>query len=72
MFRVACGLRERAGWEIAPSEFWGMSPAEWWAIYDINVGQNINAAEEDRDRLHQLMNVVSQRYDTEGRRIEHN
>ena len=72
MFRIACGLRERSGWEISPSEFWRMSPAEWWLIYDINVGDHVGEKEEDRERLHSLMDVVSKRYDAEGKRIEHN
>lgn len=54
MFRIACGLRERRGWEIAPSEFWRMTPQEWWWLYEINVGEGIRAEQDTRDRLKRL------------------
>jgi hypothetical protein len=59
MFQTACGLREKGGWEIAPSEFWKMSPCDWWQIYEINVGyaQQKQAATFDHllDLHHKLL-----------------
>jgi len=54
MFKIACGIKERGGWELAPSEFWNMSPQEWWAIYDINIGEFIAEKTQVMDRLKRL------------------
>lgn len=54
MFQTACGLRERGGWEIAPSEFWQLSPKEWWAIWDINIGERLREQAGTMDRLKRI------------------
>lgn len=54
MFKIACGIKERGGWELPPSEFWNMSPQEWWAIYDINIGEFIAEKTQVMDRLKRL------------------
>lgn len=38
-------------------------------IFDINVGNNLNQQEETTGRLHDLMDKVSSRYDSEGKRL---
>lgn len=54
MFRIACGLREKNGWEITPSEFWRMSPQEWWLLYDMNVGKALAERQDTAARLKRL------------------
>lgn len=61
MFKIACGLRERAGWELSPSEFWAMSPAEWWLLYDINVGNENIEAIETKERLLKNFKILKAR-----------
>jgi hypothetical protein len=60
MFRIACGLRERGGWEVAPSEFWAMCPQEWWWLYDVNVGAAIREREDTMARCKRLLMEAQQ------------
>lgn len=54
MMRVACGLTERGGWGLPPSEFRAMTPREWWLIYDVNIGEARKEENETRERLKRL------------------
>ena len=54
MFEIACGMRERGGWGMFPSEFWELSPSEWWSLYDFNIGKEIKVERDTMDRLKKL------------------